>query len=87
MVTLSKKYVVYFKSQTTRYHPQCDGLIEWFNQTLLSMLATSAKDNPLNWKQYIQPVYFAYNTNIHTSTGFTPFYLMYGWEACLPVDL
>ena len=38
-------------------------------------------------KQYIQPVCFAYNTSIHTSTGFTPFCIMYGWEACLPVDL
>ena len=34
------------KSQTTPYHPQCDGLVERFNRTLLSMLATSAKDNP-----------------------------------------
>ena len=75
------------KSRTTLYHPQCDGLVEQFNRTLFSMLATSAKDNPLNWEQYIRPVCFAYNTSIHTSTGFTPFYLMYGREACLPVDL
>ena len=75
------------KSRTTPYHLQCDGLVERFNRTLLSMLATSAKDNPLNWEQYIRPVCFAYNTSIHTSTGFTPFYLMYGREARLPVDL
>ena len=31
------------------YHPQCGGLVEQFKCTLLTMLATLAKDNPLNW--------------------------------------
>ena len=30
------------KSCTTPYHPQSDGLVEWFNHTLLNMLATTA---------------------------------------------
>uniref|UniRef100_A0A1X7TTA8 Integrase catalytic domain-containing protein n=1 Tax=Amphimedon queenslandica TaxID=400682 RepID=A0A1X7TTA8_AMPQE len=51
------------------------------------MLATSAKNNPLNWESYIRPVCFAYNTSIHALTGFTPLYLMYGREARLPIDL
>ena len=34
------------KTRTTPYHPQCDGLVERFNQTLLNMLATTSKDNP-----------------------------------------
>ena len=75
------------KSRTSPYHPQCDGLVERFNRTLLNMLATTAKDNSLNWEQYLHPVCFAYNTSTHSSTGLTPFYLMYGREARLPADL
>jgi hypothetical protein len=75
------------KTRTSPYHPQCDGLVERFNRTLLHMLSTSTKSNPLNWEEYVRPVCFAYNTSVHSSTGYTPFFLMFGREARLPVDL
>lgn len=34
------------KTHPTPYHPQCDGLVERFNRTLLDMLATTVKDHP-----------------------------------------
>lgn len=75
------------KTRTSPYHPQCDGVAERFNRTLLNMLATATKDNPLNWEDYIRPLCMAYNTSVHSSTGFTPFYLTFGREARLPIDL
>jgi len=75
------------KTRTTPYHPQSDGMVERFNRTLLSMLAAHCKDNPWNWEQHIRNVCFAYNSSVHSSTGFTPFYLMYGRQATLPVDI
>ena len=75
------------KSRTTPYHPQCDGMVERFNRTLLSMLATHCKSNPWDWEKHLQKVCFAYNSSIHTSTGFSPFYLMHGRQPVLPVDI
>ena len=65
------------KTRTTPYHPQCDGLVERFNRTLLNMLATCSKDHPFDWEDYIRMVCVTYNSSIQSSTGYTP----YVWQA------
>ena len=40
------------KTCTTLYHPQSDGLVARFNRTLLSMLATAAKERPFEWEDH-----------------------------------
>jgi transposase InsO family protein len=52
------------KSRTTPYHPQCDGLVERYNRTLLNMLATASKGNPKNWESFVRSMCFAYNTSV-----------------------
>ena len=68
------------KTRTSAYIPQCDGLVERFNRTLLSMLSTTTKDQPFNWENQIHKACMAYNTSVHASTGYTPFYLMFGHQ-------
>ena len=75
------------KTRTTPYHPQSDGLVERFNRTMLSMLATCAKNNPLDWETHIRKVCMAYNTSVQASTGYTPFFLMFGRQARIPADV
>ena len=75
------------KSRTTPYHPQSDGLIERFNRTLLDMLAKAVKEHPFDWEDHLQRLCLAYNTSVNQTTGYSPFYLMFGRQVRMPVDL
>ncbi|CAC5393047.1 unnamed protein product [Mytilus coruscus] len=69
---------------TTANHPQCDGQVEKFNGVLTHMFVD---DHHKNWDVYIPYVLFAYRSSIQESTQETPFYLMYGRDARLPIDV
>ena len=75
------------KSRTAPYHPQSDGLVEVFNRTLINMLATTVGDHPREWECHLSKLCVVYNISVHSSTGFTPFYMMFGWQAKLPIDV
>lgn len=75
------------KTRTTPYHPQSDGLIERFNRTLIQMLATCADTHPFSWEDHVKKVCMAYNISKHASTEYSPFFLMFGRQAQLPIDI
>ena len=71
---------------TSAYHPQSNGLVERFNQTLVDGLVKRAHDNQQQWDQHIDSVLFAYRTLTHKSTKMTPFFVMHLREPNLGVD-
>ena len=75
------------KSRTTSYHPQSDGFVERFNRTLLNLLSTSSGHHQSEWDMNLRKVCLAYNTSVQSTTGYSPFYLMFGREARLPIDI
>lgn len=51
------------------------------------MLATCTQEHPFEWEEMIPKVCMVYNTSEHPSTGYTPFFLMFGQQARIPADL
>lgn len=71
---------------TTAYHTQTNGLTERLNRTLTDMLSMYVSSNHINWDDALPYVTFAYNSSRHDTTGFTPFYLLFGREPPLMLD-
>ena len=72
------------KSRTTPYHPQSDGLVERYNRTLLDMLAKAVKEEPFKWEEHLPRLC---NTSVNQTTGYSPFFLMFGRSVRMPVDI
>ena len=72
---------------TSAFNPSCNGQVERLNHVLADMLSMYVSTDHSDWDETLQYVTFAYNTSRQESTGYAPFYLLYGREPTLPADL
>ena len=50
------------------------------------MLKSLSENAKKDWRSYLPKLAFAYNSTMHKSTGFSPFFLLFGRQSRLPID-
>ncbi|UYV63592.1 K02A2.6-like, partial [Cordylochernes scorpioides] len=64
---------------TSPYHPQCNGICEKLNDTIMTKLRIAVLEKPrCKWSSLLPQVVKNYNSTPLDVTGFSPLFLMYG---------
>ena len=74
------------KVYVTPHHSTSNGATERTFRTWRQRIATLSEAKGTDWDLLLPAVQYVYNTSVHSSTEFTPFYLMFGRESKLPVE-
>jgi transposase InsO family protein len=62
---------------STAYHPQTNGLVERFNQTIQQMILKICNEDQNDWDIFLPELLFSYRTMVHKTTKQTPFSVMF----------
>jgi len=66
---------------STPYHPQVNGQVEVNNRALEGILTKVVSNSRKDWVDRLVEATWAYNTTSKTTTGFTPYELVFGKKA------
>jgi hypothetical protein len=69
------------------YYAQVNGQAEASNKVLIKIIKKRIKDNPRRWHEKLSEALWAHRTSRHRATTVTPFELVYGQEAVLPMEI
>jgi hypothetical protein len=72
-------------TKTSPAHPQCNAQVEVFNKTVKKFLQSFVDDTTLNWETFLPALAISYNTSYHSMIATTPFELLFGEKARLPL--
>ena len=74
------------KLRTLPYHAQTNGQVEWMNQTIIRMIGKLEQDKKARWSEHLSEMLSAYNGTHSAVTGYSPYFLLFGRKARMPVD-
>jgi hypothetical protein len=69
------------------YYAQANGQAESSNKILIKLIKKKIEDNPKRWHEVLSEALWAHRISRHGATKVTPFELVYGQEAVLPVEV
>ena len=82
-----KKLIGRFGVPETIISDQGHGLTERFNQTICRCLSKFSDGEKLNWEDDLDLILLGYRSSIQSSSLYSPFELVYGMKARLPIEL
>lgn len=71
--------------QTAPYHPQSNGSIERYHRTLGQYIRAYTQKNQSQWHKFVPFFTFSFNSTVHSTTGFAPHTLVFGFDIELPL--
>ncbi|MCO5589396.1 hypothetical protein L7F22_043363 [Adiantum nelumboides] len=72
--------------KSTPYYLRCNGQTESSNKTIKTILTKIVQNEPYNSDEQLQTALWAYRTAYKVTTGMTPFRMVYGIEAVVPLE-
>jgi transposase InsO family protein len=69
------------------YYAQANGQAESSNKTLIKLIKKEIEENPKRWHEVLLEALWVHRISKHSTTKVTPFELVYGQEAVLPVEV
>ncbi|KAL0803550.1 hypothetical protein YC2023_075026 [Brassica napus] len=81
-----KKWKIRLNKSTPRY-PQCNGLAETINKTILNGRKKRLEAKTGRWADELEGVLWSHRTTPRRATGETPFALVYGTECMIPAEV
>ena len=73
--------------RSSAYHPESQGALERFHQTLKNMIRSYCLDTENGWDEGIHLLLFAVRESVQGSLGFSPFELVFGHTVGGPLKL
>ena len=74
------------RSTTTSNHTLGNGQVERFNRKLLGLIRMLSREEIGKWPIHLNKLIHSHDTMPHTTTGYSPFYLMFNREDRIVTD-
>ena len=72
---------------TCAFHPEANGVIEKQNWVIKEKFTKILETRPEDWPRALDSVLYGHRTASHSSTGYSPFYMLYGRQPNRLVDV